>query len=367
LEAALTRRSGSARWCATEGYLLTPEELATIVATESLDTAEVWPSEEAEREFQLPGFQPDIEEDGSTRGRKKPKGAGRPDVYIECALGDGPVRPRGTTHFLCLVEEKVGSSIHTGQEKRYPDYLRDNFDKRQRELGELVRGICVYLAPGIDDKIPSSDLIGDSRWYAMSFQTLHDHVLVPCLNHEHLQDDMRPLLEHYIRTLRNPVKGEKMAITDEEQEIARAIFRTHKETLLLLAECLSASTSPEEQKLGERLAAAPGVKPPLVLIGSDGQQVATGNTVSQLFKAALRYADDAGKLERAAIPYGKGGANYLLNSEPKHASGKEFYNWTEYDTKGGVRLYIDTNFSRDGGASEIARFLTSIGLPARPR
>jgi hypothetical protein len=359
LTTAATLRQKSGAWPANHPGLLSPAELASVAVTTDLSLATVLPNETA-GEYTLPDFP--VGDQGDVAGKRQR--FGRPDVYVDARLSapETGVGLRNPTQFICLIELKVGSELHSGQEVRYPAYV-ENFYANGTGVGDpSARGVCIFVAPGIDDTEPvDTIMLGDDRWYALSYQTLHDKVLLPCLAHERLDVDMRPLVEHYVRTLRLPAKGAKMVITKEERDLAQAIYSKHHETLELLADCLTSLAEPAASAGLALTQALPGKKQPLVLTMPDGQEI-RGQVVSDFFRAALAYADRSGKLTRLNIPVATGPVGYLLNFTPNHASGKAFHNWTEYRTLGGLDLYVDTNYNRNSALSTMSRFLRQVGL-----
>ena len=292
---------------------------------------------------------------------------GRIDVFVEVDTtkkdsSNPPVCPRGTNRFLCLIEMKVGSGLHSAQELKYPEFIAKESASDKLDNDATTRGVCIYIAPGADDSRTAPHIFKDeAAWYALSFQTLHDEVLLPCLDHEDFDADMRPVIDHYVRALRSPVKGEKMAITDEERELAKAIYTKFESTLKLLTECLESSSEPEAE-VGRNLAAAmPGGKQLLELPMSDGSTI-RGKSVGKFFLAVLNYADAAGKIEKLAMPVRLGRVSYLLNSEPKHGSGTGFHNFAKYEARDGRDVFVDTNWSRGDAVPMMSKFLRDLGL-----
>lgn len=338
---------------ASQTTICSPQELADLATSLDLSRALVLPNERQGSEMKLGDY-------------------GRIDVYVEVEpetdADDGP-----SARFIALVEVKVKASIANSQEAKYPAWLEAKQAAAAESDSEApIRGICVFLCPTDQLGDSSEETIGDPRWYCIDFQLLHDRVLVPCLEHRDLSETMRPLLEHYVWNLRSAVKGEKLAVTAEETELARRICAKHAKTFKLLAEIIrtdedQGDVAADLEAMTERPTSSRTGQSPLSVELEDGTKI-YGLYVRSFFLAAFKLLDDRGLLGKVEIPFSIGGRNrWFLNSEPIHRGGQDFTRALQYEpTSAGVDpFYFEVNSDRPGAIKAVKKLCRSVGLKAK--
>ena len=140
-------------------------------------------------------------------------GVGRFDIFATgiCAPLEGEGR-----RFNVLVEVKVDSPPDAAQATRYAEWLRET---HANDLNALI-----YLSPSTD-KTRAVD--PHDAWAHLSFQEMHDKVLLPTLQHPSLNPVAIPFLAQYVKNLRHTHRGQRMALTNEQRCIALALYARH--------------------------------------------------------------------------------------------------------------------------------------------
>ncbi|NOZ55674.1 MAG: PD-(D/E)XK nuclease family protein [Calditrichaeota bacterium] len=120
-------------------------------------------------------------------------------------------------HFVCAIENKVGSGEHSGQLSRYRDIVTSEFPDH--------RALFIYLTPEGDG--PSEE-----AYISLSYGEVADLVDTVRETHEStLGADVSTLMKHYTAMLRRHI------VSDSEiAELCRRIYRRHKQALDLIFE-----------------------------------------------------------------------------------------------------------------------------------
>lgn len=327
---ALAPDEESAEWA-------TPSQLAHMALMGDSEAATVLPNERARQERSI--------------------GESKFDVWIEIPVDDeaapGAEAATPKQNFV-LVEMKVNASLSKNQATKYADYV----EAKARAEGGL--GACIFLARTEDIGDSSQETVDDDRWYCFDFQALHDHVLLPCLEHPKLNPQMRPLVQHYIFNLRAHGTKGRLAVTDEERNLALGLLERYEDTFRALADVLQ-----EEENFPEGLAVAltpEKTKDPL-RIECNGETL-VGEKVPSFFKAVFDYAFKR-KPGVLSLPYATGKKRYLLAEAPVHPSGSSFVSPKEYQ-HGERTLFFEANVSRKQAVAHAIKFLNSLGLEAIP-
>jgi hypothetical protein len=119
----------------------------------------------------------------------------------------------------CIIELKIDSAPNKSQAKRYADWLFKSHEKDEN--------ILVYLTPNLSDN--SLNTIGDDRWYCIDYQLLNDKFLLPLIEHPNLNEKTKPFIIQYIKNLKIRYRGIKMAITNEEKNMAIALYEKYSD------------------------------------------------------------------------------------------------------------------------------------------
>ena len=292
------------------------EQLVKLASLGNLDNAKVYPNEYNQMEFSCP--------------------AGRIDVFIEnLEFNDG-------LKASILIEQKVNAQIDKGQCKKYANWL----------CGRNPNDLKVFVIVAPDDRLKGSaeDTIGDSRWCGINYQVLHDVILVPLSKHPGLSSHTAPLIAQYIDALRVPINGRKLAVTEEERELALDLYEKHKDAFEALNAALAESTD-------LNLVAAHSQKTVLsVKINSDEIK---GNTVTELYQNALKYIKEKGINIESQLPYATSEKRFLIAKSPFHPEDKKFRVPVETDG-----YFMEAHKNRIQAVKDLARFFKKLGLKA---
>jgi hypothetical protein len=290
--------------------------------------AKVVPSEHEQQEK-------NIREDGGRSGRL--------DVFMS------KIGYRGAGHdgAVIVIEQKVWADVDDEQCARYSAWLE------KEHAGKAH--VCILLAPlGDSGESP----IEDKRWLTLDYQVFSDEVLVPILEHPDLNDGVRRLIQEYADALRIPMNGAtKLAISQEERDLAKRLFDRHEKTFeSLFLVLLDTIDSPELEKLVEERAKSLGQAMVIAVGGSSIR----GTSASELLKAAVVYLGERNKLT-PLIPYSTGSKRYLVAAEARHPNGNEFNNPVTVMV-GGVTYVIEANVNRQSAMKYAANLLRKAGF-----
>ncbi len=182
----------------------------------------------------LSGLSFDVQPNERTQLEKSLNAENRVDVWIEARIPGTDSTP--PMRFICIIEMKVKSSLGEDQGRRYADWLAE-----QHRADPSTRGLCIFIAPtSAVDAADSADITSDPRWYCMDYQWLCDQVLIPCQRSTRpaLPKDAAMIVDHYIENLRSSRKGERLAMTDQERQLARELWDRHQDTIGALVEII---------------------------------------------------------------------------------------------------------------------------------
>lgn len=118
-----------------------------------------------------------------------------------------------------VFELKIDSRADAQQAVRYADWLWTNHPDDVNLL--------IFVTPVLGNS--SQATVGDERWYCLDYQLLNDKLLLPLLDHPHLNDKVKPFILQYIKNLKGRHKGIKMAITHEEKRLALALYEKYSD------------------------------------------------------------------------------------------------------------------------------------------
>ena len=235
---------------------------------------------------------------------------------------------------MILLEQKVYDTIKKEQCNKYLNWL-----KQQTEYFTIP----IFLAPNDMYGISSLETFGDSSWYGIDYQLLHDTVLLPIVSHPSLNPHAKILIEQYIDVLRIPNKGRKLAVTEEEKDLALQLFDKHKEAFEAIQEALSDTV---DISLIPVTAKSKELK---LLINNTLIQ---GNTVREFYHNALKFiVDNINNIDQY-IPFETGSKWYLIAKSNKHQNGADFYAPVQYKN-----YFMESHKSRERAIKDLAKFL----------
>ena len=244
--------------------------------------------------------------------------AGRLDIYVEGKLSRADA---SSGDFHILVEMKVESKISRDQSTAYAKWL---IAGHPDDINLLV-----YILPSETLRSTSEATVGDSRWYCLDFQALHDQILLPALDHHALSAKTRPFIVQYVRNLQIPHRGIKMAITSDEKKLARQLYEKYGDVFDGLAEALQAEGI--DYELEQPAVQRQGRVPGRLAVEIEGRQL-EGNSVPELFRICLQFLVDSGAVAKMALPWGTGTKRYIIarGPNPQHPNGRDFFAPIEY-------------------------------------
>lgn len=115
------------------------------------------------------------------------------------------------------IENKINSKENADQTDRYYEYLSKNAEN-------VIFDIMVYLSPD-DSKIPKC-----KEFIQVTYQSLCDFVLKPCLNHPGLLPENQFLINQYISNLKKPTRGGKV-MAQPNKDLCISIYNSYKDVL----------------------------------------------------------------------------------------------------------------------------------------
>jgi PD-(D/E)XK nuclease superfamily len=256
------------------------------------------------------------------------KDVGRFDIFLTADYQS----EQGSGKLNIIFELKIDSRVDTLQSKRYADWLLGNHSD---DLNLLI-----YILPQLGSDAKST--VGDSRWYCMDYQLLHDSLLLPVLEHPNLNPKVASFIVQYVKNLKILHNGVRMAITQEEKKIAVELYEKYNDVFdaifdaLKEADVLDYSTSDINSK---------GRKSGRLAIKIDGS-VLEGDVVRTLFQNVLIFLVDKGHIKKLPLPWGISSTRYVLTSEspPRHPNGRNFFYPVNH-----MGYFMESHYSRERG------------------
>jgi len=303
---------------ATKDY--DPDLIARIASLGQLTNASVIPNERYQKELRGHG--------------------NRFDVFVENIKYDDK-------SCVLLIEQKYNSKITKRQCERYADWLHEKYKGSVRILLMLAHDDALLVTP--------EETMGDPRWNAISYQTLHDIVLAPSLRSTSLRDSTATLLRHYIDSLRVCQEGRKFAVTDEEKKLALDLYDAHKEAFDAIAMAIRS----ENDQLGIILKTEE-ISLELEISGKKVEGKAVPDFYGEIIEYITQSKDIKAKLEeKMMIPYATGSKRYLIAKEAIHPNGNPFRVPVWANDKS---LVMEAHKSRAQALKDVKRFFRDCGI-----
>ncbi|WNS42374.1 PD-(D/E)XK nuclease family protein [Paenibacillus sp. MMS20-IR301] len=290
------------------------DEIARVASICDLKKANVYPNQEIKKEFSCP--------------------VGKMDVFIEIEDIEHDLK------VIILLEQKVNAKIDNMQCKKYLDWVKSNYPN--------YFIIPVLLAPSHQINVSSEKTLGSSEWYCIDYQLLHDKVLTPIARNPELNPQVNALITQYIDVLKIPYNGRKLAVTDEEKELALELYSKHREAFEAIQAALSDSvdislipTTSEISKL---------------MLYANGKKI-DGSRVPEFYLKGLQFIiNNSFDLEKIT-PFETSSKRYLVNTEPKHPNGNPFTVPVSYNG-----YYIEAHKSREQAIKDLAKLLKALNM-----
>ena len=243
---------------------------------------------------------------------------GRVDIYIELILKN----IENVAHNVSvIIEMKIDSKIDSRQCKKYANW--------QELYKSDFKKILIYFLPTETLNENSANTVGDERWYCVTYQSLHDHILLPVLEHPFLSSNGKLIIDQYIKNLRLTNKGVKMATTQEERILVNYIYENYQDVIETILSVLNS-----EDKINGYVPSS---------INGNGRSngkicckindhLLEGKSGPDLLQKCLIYLVDNSKIEQMTLPWGTGRMRYVLTNidPPRHPNGKDFFAPIEY-------------------------------------
>lgn len=291
--------------------------LARYAALAVFDGADVTPNERDQKEYSIPG----------RCGKNN-----RVDILIP------GIQDQDGYECVVLIEMKVGAAVDKAQCVKYADWMEQNYPAHLR--------LPVMIAPDERLGISSSSSLGDDRWFALDHQQLYDEVLAPVERAVTLNPNTAPLVSYYVDALRTPLSGRKLAVTEEERDLAMRLFEKHEDAFRAIESAIKREVDydlSQPEKLPLR-AVVNGVE-------------LTGSTVPEFYASVLEYVHQNLAAYAAHIPYATGSKRYLVATSPLHPTDKPFLSQV-----GRNGLYMEAHKSRLAAVDDAKRFLAMGGF-----
>ena len=155
-------------------------------------------------------------------------GVGRFDIFLSAVFKDNLSRP---CRLQIVFELKIDSRPNAQQSRRYAEWLFANHP------GDI--NLLIYLTPQLRES--AQETTEDKRWYCLDYQLLHDKLLFPLLDHPKMNDKVKPFIVQYIKNLKINYRGIKMAITNEEKQMAVTLYEKYNDVFDSIYEALVAT------------------------------------------------------------------------------------------------------------------------------
>lgn len=257
-------------------------------------------------------------------------GVGRFDVFITANIIDDEGVER---RFNCIVELKIDSKPNKEQSKKYADWLAESFPQDVNVLA--------YITPNLEHD--SISTVGDERWYCFDFQLLNDRFLIPLLDHPNLNEKVKPFIIQYIKNLKIRYRGIKMAITNEEKQMALSLYEKYSDVFDSIYDVL-VSTGTIDYSTTD-LNVSQGRSGGRLAVKINGK-VFSNETLRLLFEEVLKYIVDEQFIRKLPLPWGTSRKRYIITNEvpPTHPSGRNFFYPVSYGD-----YTMESHYSRDRG------------------
>lgn len=274
------------------------------------------------------------------------KELGRFDVFLSA---DYLFKGERAARINIVFELKIESNIDSTQSKKYADWLFKNHPNDTNLL--------IYILPSL--LTDSKSTVGDSRWYCIDYQLINDKLLVPILEHPNLNHKVKPFIIQYIKNLKIRYKGVKMAITNEEKNLAIDLYEKYSDVFDTIFDALQESNVLEYSTSD---IPAKGRKSGRLAVKINGK-IFEAETVRNLFKNVLAYLVDEDILNKIPLPWGPGTSRYIVSNEelPTHPNGKSFFYPEAY--KG---YTIETHFARDRALAVLDALCNKLEIDYEP-
>jgi len=268
--------------------------------------------------------------------KEKSCSVGRIDVFVT------GITCTGEKDTVLLIEQKVNAPIDKKQCLKYADWLYQNYPNENK--------ILLMLAP--NDRLGTNieNTTGDNRWNAIDYQTLHDKVLVPIVNSPNLSRLTLPLIMQYIDALRVPSSGRKLAVTEEEKNLALDLYEKHKEAFEAIFFAINDTID---------IGINTGTSEKIILKVKIQNKLIEGKTVPDFYKKVLIYLVDNNMVTSNNIPFDTSPKCYLIASTPIHQTKNPFR--TPIDYRG---FFMEASKSKIQAIKDLMRFLKKINCDA---
>lgn len=248
------------------------------------------------------------------------------------------------TEVRLLIEVKVEAPIGKTQCRKYMQYIHT-------QEADNVAILPVFLAPEAYFIGNPEDLFGDPEWMTVSFQTLYDEIIEPCLRYHALSSFGLYTLTEYVKTLKYRQKGKQLVVAQSDRDLIDALIAQHRPAIDALYEILSQQSQEYDTSALQQQSSKGTIKIKV------GEWETEQKSIAKLYRATLKHLYELGKLQRLELPIPSGTKRYLLANEPVHPFGNKFLNPAEYND-----YYMEANKSRDGGLSDLAKLVQLCGL-----
>lgn len=260
---------------------------------------------------------------------KSIKDVGRFDIYSELTVLNSNEQVKKVS---VIVEMKIASKIKSEQSIKYADWQNSN--KKEFEK------ILIYFMPNDYLNEDSHETVGDKRWYCISYQLLHDNLLIPVLNHPSLSETAKLAVEQYVKNMRQTNKGLKMATTQLERKLIKDIYEKYQNVFETMFEVLQSENIIDEPNVTPSSFSRNRGKIAFIF---DNKKI-EGKSGPDVLKMVLEYIVDSNIINQIPLPWGTGTQRYVLShsKDAVHPNGRDFFFPVKYG-----KYVIETHWDRN--------------------
>ena len=309
---------------------------AKVLPAKDLDVTSIFPYKKIEKIETRPNEQDNTEVSVKLNDGSK----GHFDIFIDMQVINIKDEKK---KIVIIIELKVDARITAEQSKKYGDWLHKTHPNNRKYL--------LYFLPEASLNKNSLNTVGDDRWNCLSYQLLHDNLLIPILQHPSLSVTARSIIEQYVKNMRITNRGIKMATTQEEKDLVNYLYDKYADVFDNIFQVLSADEKNPASYVLPQGRGKGNIKVKLDNLDFKGKGGA------DLLKNILHYLVDSQKIVGIPLPWGLSSQRYILTNQnpPVHPNGKDFFAPIEYKT-----YVIETNMDRSRAVkviSDIADYL----------
>lgn len=258
------------------------------------------------------------------------RGVGRFDIYIDAVI---LTKEQEQIKLNIIIELKVDSPTKASQSKKYADWQQSEMNDHENVL--------IYFLPNIPNGSSSLSTVGDDRWYCVSYQQLHDSILMPCISHPNLSEEAELIISQYIKNMRLSHKGIKMATTKDEKDLAIYLYEKYQDVFDTIIDVLTNEEWIEVAPIQSH--SYYGRSTGRIAVRFNDVEF-EGSSSRTLLENVLKYIVDNGLIKKIPLPWGTGTKRYIVTDQipPIHPNDREFFSPVTHKNYS-IETHLDRN------------------------